>query len=366
MARKLLNRLLLALAGSLVMSCGLFDFAAPQLAENHAGGATGQPGSNPTGGTGESGSGGTGVGGDSSNAGTSGGDLTTGGVSVTSGGATAVNGGGTSVATGGGSVSSGGVGVSTGGVGVSTGGVGVSTGGAGVSTGGVSVGTGGASLASGGASAAIGGSQGQGCSGAIPFPSTTIPVLDDFNRTALGSNWVNNNATATDQWSLANDTLVTNANSQDSIYWATKLGATQEVHARLVLYDENLYFALLLMKSERRDMQGFVIALGYSANFNGAKSLEIAVVDNGWQIITSRSDIKINPGSVLGGRSYPSGCVEAYVDGVLVLSTDLSKAGLTSSEFASTSSYVGIANVLNSSSTLEPTVWDDFSAGTLP
>ncbi|HEY5958852.1 MAG TPA: hypothetical protein VIV60_19960, partial [Polyangiaceae bacterium] len=221
-----------------------------------------------------------------------------------------------------------------------------------------------------GGTAALGGAagnQGQGCDGTIPFPSTSTTVLDDFSRGALDASWTSNTLDATAHYQLASGQLSTTAGLEDAIFWDSAFGANEEVSATLVSYDENLYSACLLLKSERHDLQGFVIAVSYAASFNGSQYLDISVENGGWTRAASRTDVEVGFGDNFGARAFSNGCVEVFVNGKFVLGSDLSQIGLATTAYKKSSGYVGIANVLGGQVlAVRPTVWDNFAAGTLP
>ena len=220
----------------------------------------------------------------------------------------------------------------------------------------------GGARSSGGASTS-GGSGGEGCNGNLPFPSTSL--LDDFERSTLGENWVApppNSASSLGAYKLSNGRLSTTEGLDQAIFWKSTQGSNQEVYATLVDYDPHLYGTWLILKSETQSYDGFAIALQYGADFNGGNYFALSVNDGGWRDVAS-SGAEVKRGQVFGARSFANGCLEAFIDGELVLSADLSKE-VTAEEYQRTGTYIGLSNVLGNEDATQPTVWDKFGGGT--
>lgn len=363
MARSILNLFAAATAYATFSACGVLDFASPELAAGGPGaGASNMGGQSALGSGGHAGS-----------FASSGGERSGGEAGTGAGGEGAESQGGAAGA--GNAPSRGGAGQG----GSAQGGThqgGASRGGA-LNQGGTLEPVQGGSTGSGGQHGGAGGTEpqqtggnagsgGEGCNGSLSFPSPSTVVVDRFDHTGdLGAHWLTADTDGFQGYTLIDDQLSTASISQDPIVWGNAFGKNQEAFVTLVSWDPQLYGTWLILKSRSVNVENFAIAIWYAEQFNGSPVLSISVNDGSWQDAKSRSDIKIEKGQVLGARAFANGCVEAFVDGGLVLTADLAALGFSKSGYSAATSYVGLGN-LGQDYAPAPTVWDDFGAGTLP
>lgn len=273
--------LLLVLGGG----CGLFDFSEPTPPETSDGGASNLPAGGKSG--------------------------------PTNGGQTSTPDAGAAQSDGGmvepGTSGSGGSG-GTGGHATTGGAAGTASGTAGRAGAGGSLGSGG-SNAVGGFAGASGEPGFEDCGVAAPFPSLTTP-LDVFNRQGpeLGDSWDASGLGvigATAKLSPGFVTIEPRGSIANIVEWKTPFGNAQEVWAQISNFTPEVVAVALWMRS------GLVTIL-YQAD-QRFLAIEYDPENHYDLVIQKNVTLPTTRPVVLGGRAFPNGCVQLFVDGQLKL-----------------------------------------------
>jgi hypothetical protein len=196
-----------------------------------------------------------------------------------------------------------------------TGGAGTAGRGGATAGSGASAGTTGGSI---GGLAGAGGTPGfEDCAVAAPFPSTPT-ALDVFDRqgTALGSNWdpeelkvIGGTATLHPGYATIENSSIGNV-----VEWnapSTGFGDAQEVWAQISNINSDVVGVALWMRD------GLVGVLYYPQD----PRLSIVYRFDSYPDLVYRTDVKLVTSRpvVFGGRAFPDGCVQLFVDGELLL-----------------------------------------------
>lgn len=214
------------------------------------------------------------------------------------------------------------------------------------------------------------GTQGAGCNGSKPFPST--PVVDSFERPdgAVGADWTGGTA----GFSIRNGAVSGTAVGGDSMYFHESFGSEQEVYATLVAFDPELYDMSLVFKAQSTTEGCPSLRVRYANGYTALHSVLVTrCEDSTYSILLDHEVPLLHPGARIGARVFSNGCVEVFAHdadpgGGASPSFDfldsVNAAGFSSIAFPG---YLGLySQVIKSEAPGVPCVWDDFGGGTVP
>jgi hypothetical protein len=231
-----------------------------------------------------------------------------------------------------------------------TGGPGAPDAGAGASEGSSSASSTSASGGGGASSASSGSSGSSGVGGA--FPST--PLLDDFNRPngAPGSRWFVEDV---GNYSVANNQLVCVVGDPGVILWTDVYGPDQEAWVTINARDDADVELELLVKSQKGIVQE-CDSLQLDYQYPNLELHKCVVVNNNpvFEDVGQGISLSIAPGDQIGVRAYANGTVEAYHNGKLVKSWNV-----TSWPFYKEGGRIGWASY----GIMKPALIDNFGGG---
>lgn len=227
--------------------------------------------------------------------------------------------------------------------------------------------------AAGGATAESGGSGGQNpaaggeamaeagagpCSlDALEFPASDL--LDDFNRSSIGSNWSSNPG----RYAIEADHLTCAAHAEGTwqMVWHETFAPSQEVYATCVDETKSMEFVVKFGTSVICDF----ISIEYHALTSEIGFGYCVTVGEGvqWGSIGTNVTRRLRPGDVFGGRLLETGELRAYVNGVRVHEADATKVSEVS-RFVGRLGKVGVFGD-GLAAGVEALAWEDFGGGSV-